>query len=135
VTGAIYFTLAKFKDPIKNLKVGVPAVVVFLLVVLWTGSPYTTAGALAVVGFFSYLTMASVTQSLHLSTPDQFRGRLGSLISLGCLTVGPLMSFPIGIYTDWAGFAAAILHTTLLYGALSAGLAALHRREIVTRRL
>ncbi len=119
MTGAVFFTLAAFKKPIRNLIYGVPSVCVTLFLLPLANNPQAAAALLALIGFFSYLNVASITQSMHLETPDDYRGRLGSLITLGFNSVGPLMSWPIGVYTDKFGYEASIYHLTLLFGVLS----------------
>ncbi len=117
--GAVYFTLAALKRPSKNLIVGIPALVISLLFVRAVPSPMVAAIVLGLTGFFVYLSVASLTQSMHLATPDDYRGRLGALITLGFNSVSPLMSFPVGVYTDKFGFENSILHLTLVFGAFS----------------
>jgi len=129
MTGAFYFVIMKMKDPIKNLLVGIPAVILSLLCVQYVTSPQLTAFVLIFCGFFSYLNIASITQSMHLETSDDFRGRLGSIITLGFGSIAPLMSFPIAIMTDNLGFEFTIQTTTGLYAILSIILAYLNYRK------
>lgn len=115
MSGAVYLMLAALRKPMRNLIFGVPLLVVCLLSVKYANNPMLAAALLGLSGFFSYLNIASITQSLHLDTPDDYRGRLGSIITLGFTSIGPLMSFPIGIYTDIMGFEDAIHDFTLLF--------------------
>jgi MFS family permease len=78
-----------------------------------------TAALLGMSGFFTYLNIASVTQSVQLETPDEYRGRLGALFTLGFSSVAPLMSYPIGYYTDMVGFDRAIRDLTIVFAILS----------------
>jgi hypothetical protein len=121
--GAIYLMLAALKQPIKNLIFAVPLLVVSLLALLQANTPMSAAVVLAVGGFFSYLNIASLTQSVQLETPDEYRGRLGALFTLGFNTIAPLMSFPIGYYTDTFGFDRAIRDLTWIFAILSVLLA------------
>lgn len=127
--GAIYFILARKERPFENIKWATPSLVLSLLLIHFAPDPLTTAPLLAVCGFFSYVNIAAITQSLHLEISDHYRGRLGSLIGLGFMTLGPLMSFPVGLYTDLFGYDAGIIHLTLLFAALAAGLAFFHSRK------
>jgi MFS family permease len=127
--GAIYFILAKKERPYDNIKWAIPGLVLMLLLIHFAPDPYTTATLLAVCGFFSYVNIAAITQSMHLEVEDHYRGRLGSLIGLGFMTLGPLMSFPVGLYTDAFGYNAGIIHFTLFFALGSAVLAVLHRRH------
>ncbi len=131
VTGTIYFILAKKERPYDNIKWAVPGLTLSLILIHFAQDPFTTAPLLAVCGFFGYVNIASITQSLHLEVGDDYRGRLGSLIGMGFMSVGPLMSFPVGLYTDIFGFDAGIIHFTLLFAAGSIALAFLHRRNAV----
>jgi MFS family permease len=123
MVGAFYLTFAAPKKPIKNLIFGVPLIVISLLLVRNVHSPIMAAVLLGFCGFFSYLNVASITQSLHISTPDAYRGRLGSIITLGFTSIGPLMSYPIGIYTDHMGYEIAIRDCTIVFALISAYLA------------
>lgn len=133
MVGALYFTLAALKRPSKNLIVGIPALILTLLCVRTVPSPLLAAVLLGFTGFFIYLCVASLTQSMHLATPDDYRGRLGALITLGFNSVSPLMSFPVGVYTDKYGFESSILHLTLVFGGLSLLLA--YSNMIENRRI
>lgn len=121
--GALYITFSALKRPMRNLIVGVPMLVIGLLLVRHVTTPFYAGCLLGVCGFFSYLNVASITQSMHIETPDEYRGRLGSLLTLGFFSIGPLMSFPIGIYTDHVGYDQAIRDFTLLFATISIALA------------
>jgi sugar phosphate permease len=123
MVGALYFTLAALKNPMRNLIVGLPCTVIVLVLIRYAPSAPIAAVMLGICGFFQYLNVASITQGMHLTTPDSMRGRLGSLITLGFGSISPLMSFPVGVYTDFQGFNAAILHLTLIFAGVSLYLA------------
>jgi MFS family permease len=129
ITGAILFILMQRQRPFDNLKWAVPGLVLALYLIHFAPTPYIAAALLSVCGFFSYVNVASVTQNMHLLVPDYYRGRLGSLIGLGFVAIGPLMSFPLGYYADKMGFEAAILHPTIVYAVLTAILANLQFRN------
>ncbi len=100
MAGAITFTLVKPKHPIKALVFGVPfaSLAVFFLPLVQSASQ---AGVLmSLTGFSLYLSFAALTVSLHLEVLEEFRGRMGSVIGLCFLSIGPLMSFPIGLLAD-----------------------------------
>lgn len=128
MTGTFYFILAKREKPIQNLRWAVPLLVISLLAITYSPTPEIAAVLLAIVGFFSYVNIASVTQSMHLEIPDSYRGRLGAVIGLGFMTISPLMSFPVGIYTDYFGYDAGIIHFTLLFALGAAALAFWNRK-------
>lgn len=127
--GAIYFILAKKERPYENIKWAVPGLIISMLLIHFSPDPFTTAPLLAVCGFFGYVNIAAITQSMHLEVSDHYRGRLGSLIGMGFMTLGPLMSFPVGLYTDIFGYDAGIIHLTLLFAFASGLLAFFHRRK------
>lgn len=128
ITGTIYFIMAKKERPLRNLNWAAPLLIASLLLITYSPTPEFAAVMLAIVGFFSYVNIASVTQSMHLEIPDNYRGRLGAIIGLGFMTIGPLMSFPVGIYTDRFGFVEGIIHLTLLFALSVAALAFWYRR-------
>lgn len=123
MTGAVYLTLAALQKPIRNLLYGVPLLVASIMLIPSLHSPSMVAVMLALAGFFSYLNVASITQSLHLETPDDYRGRLGAIFTLCFTSIGPLISLPMGIYTDKYGFEAAIYNFTALFAIISIVLA------------
>ena len=82
MSGAFYFTFFPLKVPIRNLLYSVPSVVIILLLIRVVPTSHAAAILLGFCGFFSYINVASITQSLHLDTIDDFRGRLGSLLTL-----------------------------------------------------
>jgi MFS family permease len=128
MVGALYLTFAALKKPMTNLYFSIPLLVVALFTLQHANTPFLAASVLGFTGFFSYLNVASITQTIQMETPDHYRGRLGSLLTLGFATLGPLMSFPIGVYADWAGIEVTIRHLTLLFAAGSLWLALLHHR-------
>lgn len=128
--GAIFITLAALKKPINNLRYGVPLLVISILAIPSLGSPSLVAIMLGLSGFCSYLNIASITQSLHLETPDDYRGRLGAIFTLCFNSIGPLVSLPMGIYTDKFGFEETIRNFTLLFAFVSALLAYAYFRRV-----
>ena len=128
--GAIYILFSALNQPIRNLILGVPALVVSLLGLKLASTPLSASLVLTLIGFFNYLNIASLTQSLQIQTSDQYRGRLSALINMGFSSVAALMSFPIGVYTDSVGFERAIAHLTWLFAILSIALAWKHHRSL-----
>lgn len=131
--GAIYLTLAAPKKPIQNLFYGVPLLVVSILIIPSIQAPSMVGVMLGFSGFFSYLNVASITQSLHLETPDDYRGRLGAIFTLCFTSIGPLVSLPMGVYTDKYGFEVAIRNFTLLFAIASILLAFMYLRRKLKR--
>lgn len=105
---AMFFVMAKFKDPILNLAYALPLLCLSLLSITFINNIYLLPVALFFNGFFSYLNFASLTHSLHLAVTDDYRGRLGSVIGLGFLSIGPLMGYPVGFFADSVGYENAI---------------------------
>lgn len=130
MVGAVYFILAKLKNPMRNLTFAIPGMITCSILINFVPTIQAAAATMTLLGLFSYLSVASLTQSLHLEIDEQFRGRLGSLIGLGFMTISPLMSFPLGLYTDHMGFTRAIIDPTLLFAFLSVILFSLHKREL-----
>lgn len=129
VAGTLYFVLTKKEHPEENLKWATPMLIIGLLLIHFANDPWSTAAILAFCGFSSYVNIAAVTQSLHLEVHDNYRGRLGSLIGLGFISLGPLMSFPVGYYTDLMGYDAGIIHFTVLFALSTALLAFFYHRK------
>lgn len=123
ISGAFYFTFFPKEKPIRHLRIAIPALVVAVLIVIVAPNAHLAALSMSVGGFFMYLNIASITQSLQIETADDYRGRLGSIITLLFNSIGPLMGYPIGMYADFVGYEKSILHITLFFFILSAYLA------------
>lgn len=126
--GALLFIAANFNEPIKLLRVSIPSILVCIFFMLFITSQNLAILLLGFSGFFTYLSVNSITQSLHFEIKEEYRGRLGSVISLGFLAISPLMSFPIALFTDKFGFEKGILSPAILFSIGSIILAYLHGR-------
>jgi MFS family permease len=102
--GAVSFTFIKPQRPIKALWFGIPALVTGALSVPYAPTAFTASLIMAFTGFSMYLSLASITVSLHLHVDEDYRGRLGSVIGLGFTSLGPLMGLPLGALADHFGF-------------------------------
>lgn len=101
--GALSFALWKPKNPLVTMWIGIPIIVLFLLLMPLAHTPLMASAFMSGLGFASYLVMAALTVYLHLTVKDEFRGRLSALIGVGFLSLGPLMSFPVGHISDRVG--------------------------------
>ena len=70
---------------------------------------WTSALALAVVGYNFPLAMASANSFVQLHSPDRLRGRLMSMYLLAFLGTGPLGNLLIGTAARWFGAPVAVL--------------------------
>ncbi len=127
MTGALIFAVIKPKQPIRSLMLGIPGVTVMMFLVTAMPSALLAATCMGFAGFFMYLSFASLTVSAQIEMDDRFRGRVSSVIGLCFVSIGPLMGYPVGLYTDWLGFDPAILTLTVTFLVLSGILAYLHR--------
>ncbi len=121
--GAITFTLVKPAKPIKALIFGIPmaSLAVFLLPLVQ--SPLQAGLLMSLTGFSLYLSFAALTVSMHLEVMEEFRGRMGSVLGLCFLSIGPLMSFPIGLLSDVFGAPLVMQSLAIVFLILSALLA------------
>jgi MFS family permease len=126
MAGAMTFILFAFEEPIKNLRFAIPTLVATMLLLHFVPSPLWAGLALAVGGYFSYMAINSITQSIHFEIDDEYRGRLGSLIAMGFTALAPLMSYPLSLYTDHYGFERGIRDPVALYFIGSACLFFIH---------
>lgn len=127
--GALSFTIVKPQKPIKALWFGVPALIVGSVLVPQASTAFSASLIMAFTGFCMYLSLASITVSLHLSVEEEFRGRLGSVIGLGFTSLGPMMGLPLGSFADHFGFDPAIYSIAGAFLLGSAALALLHFRQ------
>lgn len=124
--GAFIFIVGNFAEPIKNLKYAVPCMVIVLLSMDHAPTIHIAAILLSLSGLFTYMTINSVTQSLHFEIHDRYRGRLGSIIAMGFTALAALMSFPLAYYADHYGFSRAIRDPIIIFAFASLILAILH---------
>lgn len=126
LAGALAFAFWKPSQPIKTLRVSIPCTIFSLIAVPAMSTVLATSIAMAVNGLFAYLTYASLTVSIHLDLDENFRGRIGSLIGLCFVGIGPIMCLPVGVLGDHWGFNDTVWILTCLFAIFSAALGALH---------
>ena len=124
--GSVSFTILKPNKPVRALLIGVPGATIGTMAVAFAPSLYWVAGLMFLNGFATYLSFVSLTVSLHLDVKEAFRGRLSSLIGMGFLSIGPLMSFPLGHLSDVFGYQNFIVAGALTYFVISVLLFLLH---------
>lgn len=121
--GALSFAAFKPKMPVRALKIGIPCAGIMLFLVPIAPTITLASLAMGFTGFFTYLSFASLTVSMHLTVEEAYRGRMSSLVAMGFVSIGPLMGFPIGYFADQVGFQTSvyiITGTFLLCSALLA---------------
>lgn len=128
--GALTFAIWKPKNPSSTLWLGIPLTVSFLFAIPWATSPQMVSFFMSVMGFGSYLMMAALTVSLHLTVINEYRGRLSALIGIAFLSIGPLMSFPVGHLSDHYGYETTMQVCAGLFFVLSVALRFMYRRRI-----
>ena len=123
MAGAVAFAALQPKRPLRALNFGVPLALAGIVAVAVAPTQPLAGLAMSVAGFGLYLSLASLTVSVHLSVEERYRGRVSSIIGLGFNALGPLMSFPVGVFADAVGAKTAIVSLAGLFGAGSAVLA------------
>lgn len=126
--GALSFTFLKPQRPMRALWFSIPALTLGSILVPQAETAFTAGLFMAFSGFCMYLSLASITVSLHLGVDEDFRGRLGSVIGLGFTSLAPLMSLPLGSFADAVNFEPAIYTIALAFLLGSALLAWLHSK-------
>jgi len=136
MVGAMMITALQPKKPIKLLLFAVPGMSMLLVAVVLAESLFLTTILLVFTGFFSYLNFVSLTLSLHLEILDEFRGRLGSLLGLGFVSIGPLMSYPIGYFADHVGYqlSTIILAVCFMLGTGVISVLYMRQRQVKTTK-
>lgn len=136
--GALTFAVMKPNQPLRALMIGIPGAIMSLLIQPLMGSVQSSALLLGLSGYLTYLSFAALSVSLQLEVDEQYRGRLGSVIGLSFMGIGPMMGFPIGVMADHLGEEVALViccgicvllstllylaHKTALHGALTPSL-------------
>lgn len=124
--GSISFAVIKPKKPLRALVLGIPGATIGTIAVAYAPNIYWAGGLMFLNGFATYLSFVSLTVSLHLAVIEDFRGRLSSLIGLGFLSIGPLLSFPFGHLSDVMGHQNFIVASALTYFSFSVLLFFMH---------
>jgi MFS family permease len=127
--GSVSLTVLKPEKPLRLLLIGVPATSISLAAIPMAESLLVTCFLMSICGLSVYLSFVSLTMSLHLDVEEDYRGRMSSLIGMGFLSIGPLMSFQLGFFADWVGFETSVYTSAVGYLILSGVLAFLHWRQ------
>ncbi|MCB0391889.1 MAG: MFS transporter [Bdellovibrionales bacterium] len=127
--GSLMFAAIKPKKPVNALKIAIPFVVLFMWIIPHFNSLNPSVFAMTFLGFFTYLCFASLTVSLHLFVKEEYRGRMGALIGISFISLGPLVSFPIGVFADKYGYEFSIYLSAVIFGIASSILALLHKKK------
>lgn len=117
--GALSFTFIKPQKPLKSLFLGIPMATLTMIGLTYTNSIVLASALMSFTGFFMYLNFAALTVSMHLEVAEDYRGRMSSLIGMCFVSLGPLMSFPVGLLADSIGFEACIQLCAGLFFVLS----------------
>ena len=123
MAGAISLAIFQPKFPLRALAYGVPLAIVGICLVPFCPTTLASGLAMSAAGFGLYLSLASLTVSVHLSVEEEYRGRVSSILGMAFNSIGPLMAFPVGVYSDWIGAENAILSLAGIFAAGSAALA------------
>lgn len=120
VLGALAFTVWKPKNPVVAIKVGVPLVFVFYMMLEHLPTLFLTSVNMIFMGFSAYLMFAAITVGLQLDVLEDYRGRASSLIGLAFGCIGPFAAYPVGALADQMGevFVLRLCSTVLFVGSL-----------------
>lgn len=121
--GALSFALVKPKNPLKALLIGAPALTVSLFLMPFVTHVTVACLVMGLTGFFMYLDMSALSVSLQLEVDESYRGRLSSVIGMGFLCFGPMMSAPWGHLADIYGPQRIMILSAACFGGLTATLA------------
>ncbi|RME18480.1 MAG: MFS transporter [Bdellovibrio sp.] len=126
---AICFTALKPQNPLRVLWFAIPLLPFFSILVTLTSHLFWATFFLSLSGFFANLAFSTLTVTTHLFVKEEFRGRVASFIGLSFLSIGPLMTFPIGYVADLLGYKEIIYLLSFIYLILSGLLALKVRAE------
>lgn len=103
VLGSLMFAIWKPKDSLSAVKLGVPMILFFYWMVLEMSTQMGVALVMCAMGFSGYLMFAALTVGVQLDVDESFRGRVSALIGLSFGSLGPIVTYPIGIFSDHFG--------------------------------
>jgi len=127
--GSVSIAVLKPQKPLRALLLGVPLTTMSMVAVTFAQNLFVTCVLMGICGLSVFLSFVSLTMSLHLDVEEDFRGRMSSLIGMGFLSIGPLMSFPMGVLADTIGFETSVLMIASGYFVISGVLALLHWKQ------
>ncbi|MCB0420979.1 MAG: MFS transporter [Bdellovibrionales bacterium] len=128
LVGAVILTVAKPRNPMNVLKAVIPLLFGLHLLLIKIENIQFLYPIMFISGIFTFLIFATVNMSLQIKVMETFRGRIGSVIGLGWLAIGPMLSFPIGWFADHVGFETSVISISLTFLVGSAVLAYLNQR-------
>ncbi len=103
VLGSLMFTIWKPKEALSAVKLGIPLILFFYWLVLEMPTQQAAAYVMCAMGFSGYLMFAALTVGIQLDVKENFRGRVSALIGLAFGSLGPIATFPVGIFADQFG--------------------------------
>lgn len=101
--GALSFAGIKPRFPLKMLRIGIPLAFFAVIGLVFVDDQKWAAVTMAIMGYATYLSLASLTVSSQLAVEEHFRGRLSAVINFGFLVIAPLLGFPVGYLADLIG--------------------------------
>ncbi len=130
VLGSLVFAVWKPKDALSTIKIAVSMILFFYWMVLEVENQFGAAVIMCAMGFSGYLMFAALTVGIQLEVKESFRGRVSALIGLAFGSLGPIATYPIGIFADYYGEAATIRIFTIIFFILSCVWYSYHHRII-----
>ncbi len=127
VLGSLMFAMWKPKNPLSAVKLGIPLIMFFYWMVLDIPTQAGAALVMCAMGFSGYLMFAALTVGIQLDVDESFRGRVSALIGLSFGSLGPIATYPIGIFADQFGESLAIRVFATAFFILSCVWYAVHR--------
>jgi MFS family permease len=101
--GSITFFLWKPADPLRVLPLGIIGVGIFTVGLAESHHLITTVVMLTLFSYCMFLSIGSLNVTIQLRVENSIRGRVTALTQMFFVSVGPIMSAPIGLLSDLVG--------------------------------
>ncbi len=129
--GSITFLLWSPRNPLKALPVGITGIIIFLITVAQVDSLILATAALACFSYCMFLSISSLNVTIQLTIKNEVRGRVAALVGMGFTSLAPIMSVPVGLFSDRYGERETMMAIAVVFGLCSGVLALInHKRKI-----
>jgi MFS family permease len=101
--GSVTFLLWSPREPLKALPFGIGGVIFFLIFIAEVDSLWLAVTGLTCFSYFMFLSISSLNVTIQLGIGNEIRGRVAALVGMAFVSLGPIMSVPIGLLADHMG--------------------------------
>lgn len=117
--GSVTFLLWSPRYPLKALPFGISGVILFLIMIAEVETLALAVIGLTCFSYFMFLSISSLNVTIQLAITNEIRGRVASMIGMAFISLGPIMSVPIGLLADLWGERILMMGIACVFAVLS----------------